>query len=85
MLRLKARSRSALGSRFITISCINQIQVLDRIDAFRKVRRELPANATLGLVPTMGVYELFHQDRVYSNAFLLSIPITRACITVTRP
>jgi hypothetical protein len=31
------------------------LQVLDSVEGFRAARRALPASATLGLVPTMGV------------------------------
>jgi pantothenate synthetase len=44
------------------------MQILESVDAFRQARRALPANASLGLVPTMGVRYCSHWNHLVRAA-----------------
>lgn len=53
------RAASATSSRSLTTrfssSAASQIQIIESVADFHRVRKQLPATASVGLVPTMGV------------------------------
>lgn len=66
------RALSTASSRSLASATATRapLQVLDSIEGFRAARRALPASATLGLVPTMGVRVLDGWTSVFSPACL---------------
>ena len=53
------------------------MQILKTVDAFRQARRALPSNATVGLVPTMGVRFFLVHHVSSRHLYLVSLLSTK--------